>query len=197
MAAEVDQKATPAPAASGQGKTSGVTAAGTAPAWPQGNSPRQPAHVTPVATSVVAYASPIPASREYEEADQETGRATRELRKAAEAKVSNRKAFEREHAAMGSRAESLAQRRADLGAVREQLAASNRAVLEAEGVLADATASYDCAHHAFVTESDRALHLNRFVPHMRTVAGVCPHHHGSAGGPLAPRTGTPSGLRPG
>ena len=159
------EKATPAPTASGQEKASGATAAGATPARPQGN----PAHAALVATTVVAATAPTPAAWEYAEADQGIGRAKRELRQAEEAKVANRKALERERAAMGRRAESLAQRRSDLVAIRKQLAASNRDVLEAEGALSGATGSYDSAHHAFVTERDRALHLNRFIPHMRTV----------------------------
>ena len=117
---------------------------------------------------MVAAAAPTPAAWEYAEADQEIGRAKRELREAEEAKVANRKALERERAAMGRRAKFLAQRRADLVAIRKQLAASNRAVLEAKGALSGATKSYDSAHHAFVTEREGALHLNRFIQHMRT-----------------------------
>ena len=159
------QEETPAPAASGQGKESGATAAGAAPARLQQN----PAHAAPVATTVAADAAPTPAAREYAEADQEIGRAKRELCLAEEAKAANRKALEGERTAKGRWAESLAQRRVDLAAIREQLAARNHAVPEAEGALSGAAESYDSAHHAFVTERDRALNLKRFTPHMRTV----------------------------
>ena len=79
------------------------------------------------------------------------------------------KALEREREALGRRAESLAQRQAYITAVREQLAGRNHAVREVEGALSGATESYDHAHHAFVTERDRAINLNRLIPHMRTV----------------------------
>eukprot|EP00904_Undaria_pinnatifida_P013946 jgi/Undpi1/9682/HiC_scaffold_27.g12138.m1 len=151
--------------ARGPGKVSWATAAGPALALLQGNL----AHAGPVATTVPAPASRTSAAREYTEADRVIGRVKRELHQAEGAKVVNHTALEMERATMGRRAESQAQRRTDLAAVGGKVAASNRAVRNAEGALSGATETYGQDHHAFVTKRGREINLNRFIPHMRTV----------------------------
>ena len=187
------KEATPAPATPGQGKVSWATAAGPALALLQGNL----AHAGPVATTVPAPASRTSAAREYTEADQVIGRVKRELHQAEGAKVVNHTALEMEHATMRRRAESRAQRRADLAAVRGKVAASNRAVRNAEGALSGATETYGQDHHAFVTKRGREINLNGLYSAHAHGAGGRPGYHDSRERPLTPLTGPSSGVRPG
>ena len=123
----------------------------------------------PTTAPVPTHAAQTPTARKYAEVERQVVLCKREFRQAEEASAANRTVLEQERAVMGRRVIFLAQHRADFASVWERLAASNRVIIEAEGAMSGAAGLYDQAHHALVSERDRAANHKHQIPHMRTV----------------------------